>query len=153
DEDLYRFRVAERRTRCQRILSMQLGRVSSTEGGGDSALGIGSRAVEQRALGKHDNVATGRSTPGGVKAGDTTSYHQKARSYSLSHALKSTRTRMPFEGVVSLRLSCNALCFGRFFTLDEKTDRRHLAPPRRTHRAPFHSTKRPGRGKTKLEST
>jgi hypothetical protein len=57
DQNLYGRGVTQRGTRGERILAMQLGRVSGAERGGNATLRIRCRAVEERALGKHHHIA------------------------------------------------------------------------------------------------
>jgi hypothetical protein len=89
DQHFDRLRITQRRARRERVLAMQLRRISSAERGGDSSLRISSCAVEQRPFGEHHYFAVGGSAPGSVKTSNSASHHQKARSQSLSHELKS----------------------------------------------------------------
>src|SRR5687768_7483725 len=58
DENLDRCSITQRGTSRQRVLAMQLGGIARPEGGGDAALRICGRAVEERALRQHHDVAT-----------------------------------------------------------------------------------------------
>jgi hypothetical protein len=94
DEDLDCFGVSEGRTRCQSVLSMQLRRISGAQRRRDSALRIGSGAVEQRPLGEDHHVAVAGSAPRSVKTSNSASHHEKARPDSFGHEVKSTRGMM-----------------------------------------------------------
>src|SRR4051812_15480508 len=106
DENLYRLSVGEGRTGCQCVLAMQLGRVSGAQRSGNTTLRVRGGAVEKRAFSDYEDFATSRSTPRSVETSDTAPYHQKARSDSLSHVLKSTPADNPFVGVA---LPCTLL--------------------------------------------
>src|SRR3954468_12408961 len=80
DEHLNRFRVSEGSARCQSILSMQLGRISRSQCGGYSSLGVRRRAVEKRPFGDHQYVGVSRGAPCSVKTSNTASHYEKARS-------------------------------------------------------------------------
>jgi hypothetical protein len=47
DEDVHRFRVAERGAGGERVATVQLGGVAGSEGGRDAALCVGGRALEE----------------------------------------------------------------------------------------------------------
>ena len=99
DQNLHRLRIAERGTRGQRILPMQLRRISGAQCRGDPALSVGRRAVEQRSLGQHHHVAVRGSAPCSVKTSNSAPHHQKARTYPLGHVLKSMRDVRCMKGV------------------------------------------------------
>jgi hypothetical protein len=105
---LDRFRVSEGCPGGQRILAMELGRVSRTKRGGNSPLGVSGRAVEQRPLGENHHIAVGRGAPRGVKTSNSAPHHEKARPYSLGHAMKSTRRMMHLKGAPMLALQAAA---------------------------------------------
>jgi basic membrane protein A len=106
DEDLDCFRVGEGRTCCQSVPSVQLRRISCAKRGGDPSLSVGRGAVEQRSLGQHHHVAVGGSAPCGVKTSNSAPHNEKARPYSLGHALKSMRGMMRLKGVDRLATRC-----------------------------------------------
>ena len=81
-------RVAQRRSRGERVATMQRRRVTRAECGGDAALRIGGRAVEQRALGEEQHVAVLRRAPCGVQAGDPAADDEEAGDETLGHHCK-----------------------------------------------------------------
>src|SRR5215210_2911822 len=89
DEDLDCFGVSESGTRGQSVPAVQLRGITSAESCRDSTLGIGGGAVEQRPLGENHHIAVGGGAPRGVKTSNSASHHQKTRSDSLGHVMKS----------------------------------------------------------------
>ena len=59
NQNLYRGGIAERSSGGERILTVQLGRISRSQRGGDPALRIRGRAVEERAL-RENHYVTAR---------------------------------------------------------------------------------------------
>jgi len=98
DEDLNCFCVSERGTGGQSVPPVQLGRISGAECRRDSALRVGSGAVEKRALGEHHHIAFSGSAPRSVKTSNSAPHYEKARPYSLGHELKSTCGMMHLKG-------------------------------------------------------
>jgi hypothetical protein len=78
-------RIAERGAGGQRVLSMEIRRITSAECGSDSALGVRRRAVEQRPLGQQQDVAEARCAPGGMQPGNTTADDQHPPANSFCH--------------------------------------------------------------------
>lgn len=115
DEDLDCLGVSEGGTCRQCVLPVQLRRITSAERSRDSSLSVRGGAVEQRPLGENHHIAVSGGAPRGVKTSNSAPHNQKARSYSLGHALKSTRDvrhlkgppeecfRDPGESVVALQ--------------------------------------------------
>ena len=66
---------------------MQFRRVSGAECGGDAALRVRGRAVEQRSFGDDENVVGLRRAPRGMQACDATSNDQEASANPISHGL------------------------------------------------------------------
>jgi hypothetical protein len=98
DEDLDSFCVSEGSARGQGVLPVQLGRISGAKRRRDPALSVCSRAIEQRPLGQHHHVAVSGRAPCGVETSNSASHHEKARTYSADHALKSMRDVMCLKG-------------------------------------------------------
>ena len=70
DEHLHGGRVAERGAGGQRVAPMELRRIAGAERGGDAALRVGGRAVEERPLGDEHDVAVVGRAPRGVQPRD-----------------------------------------------------------------------------------
>ncbi len=77
--------VAERCTSGKRIASVELRRVSGAERSGDSALRVGSRAVEQRPLREDEHITFSRSPPRGMQSGDAAPDNQEACTNPVGH--------------------------------------------------------------------
>jgi hypothetical protein len=88
DEDFDGFGVAEGGPGGEGVVAVELGRVASTKGSGDAALGVGSGAVEEGTFGEDGDLAFGRGTPCCVEACDPASYDKKASADSLWHISK-----------------------------------------------------------------
>ena len=86
DQHLHRRRVAQRRTRGERVLPVERGRVAGAERGGDAALRVRGGAVEQRALGEQQHVAVLRRAPRRVQPGDAAADDEKPRANPIGHA-------------------------------------------------------------------
>jgi hypothetical protein len=120
DEDLDSFCVSEGGARRQRVLPVQLGRISGAQCGGNAALGIRRRAVEQRPLGQHHHVAVRGSAPCSVEPSNSASHHEKARPYSADHALKSMHDVMRLKGGPTIpSLRSTSIDHDSFFDLNQ----------------------------------
>src|SRR6185436_20413978 len=71
-------RVAQRRARGERVATVKRRRVTGAERSGDAALGVGGRAVEQRALREQQHVAMLRRAPCGMQAGNPAADDEEA---------------------------------------------------------------------------
>jgi hypothetical protein len=85
DEDFHRLSVAQRGSGGECVASMKLRRVASAERRGDSALGVGGCAVEERPLGEQDDVAIHGRTPGGVEAGNAAADDEESGAQAVGH--------------------------------------------------------------------
>jgi len=69
-QHVHRRAVAHRGTGGERVLLVQLRRITGADGGGNAALGVRRGAVEERPFGEEHDVARQRRTPGRVQSGD-----------------------------------------------------------------------------------
>ena len=135
DEHLDCFGVTQRRTCGERVLPVQLRRISGAERCRDSALCVGGGAVEQRALGEHHHIAVRRMRATRCEDPQLRFPPRESAFEFARPCVKSTGETTAIERGAS-RLAGSGCC-GRFFSSDEKTDPRRLASARRAHCSAF----------------
>ena len=85
-QNLYGRGVAQRCSCGERILSVQVGRVTGAQCGGNASLGIRRRRIKKGALGEDRHRSMGRGAPGSMKSCDSTANNKEPRADPVGHS-------------------------------------------------------------------